>query len=168
MHSLTLTDDSMTELRPYNHPSSLPAAPLTAGARFIRGFKRVGIVAATLVILAGIAITVLIAFEQQQREERRFEQATCVARLVRDKRFLKMKSYDQTKIDYDESGCPGYSFYGEPLETVLAFARSSPPAPLEYAIQPFFIGLAISLLSGAASFCCFWLIGWLCAGFTRD
>jgi hypothetical protein len=157
----------MTDLRPYHVPPP-PTTPLTVGARFIRGFKRIGIIAATLVALGGVAITVIIAIDQQRSAERRFEQAVCVARLVRDKRPFKMKTYDQTKIDYDESGCPGYSFYGEPLEAELAFARSSPPAPLEYAVQPFFIGLAISLASGAASFCCFWLIGWLCAGFTRD
>lgn len=155
----------MTDLRPYH---TQPSAPLTAGARFVRGFKRIGIVTAALVFLAGLGITLTISIEQQRGAERKSEQAVCVARLSRDKRPFKMKTYDQTKIDYDESGCPGYSLYGEPLETVLAIAKAGPPAPLEYVIQPFFIGLAISLASAAASFCCLWLIGWLCAGFTRD
>jgi hypothetical protein len=155
----------MSELRRYTVPTSVP---LTAGARFIRGFRRIGIVCAVLVLLAGLVITVVIAIDQQRSADRKFEQATCIARLVRERRPFKMKTYDQTKIDYDESGCPGYSFYGDALETVLAFAKAGSPAPMEYAVQPFFIGLAISLASAAASFLGFWLLGWLCAGFTRD
>jgi hypothetical protein len=88
--------------------------------------------------------------------------------LASGNRPLKRIVYDQTKIDYDGSGCPGYSFYGEPVEDALAVARSGAPAPLEYAVQPFFIGLAISLASAPVCFYGFWLLGWLCAGFTRD
>jgi hypothetical protein len=155
----------MSELRPYTVPTNVP---LTPSARFIRGFRRIGIVAAALIFLTGMAITIVVAFDQQRSAERKFEQATCIARVVREQHSFKMRSYDQTKIDYDESGCPGYSFYGDPLERVLAFAKAGPPAPLEYAVQPFLIGLAISLVSATALFFGFWLIGWLCAGFTRD
>ncbi|WP_063686001.1 hypothetical protein [Bradyrhizobium stylosanthis] len=155
----------MTELRSYHTP---PNAPLAAGARFIRGFRRVGIVVAALVFLAGIGITLTIAIEQQNGAQRRFEQASCIAGLVRDKRPFKMKAYDQTKIDYEESGCGGYYFYGDSLETVLSAARAGPPATLENAVQPLFIGMVITLISATLSFSGFWLIGWLCAGFTRD
>src|SRR5258708_473101 len=48
----TCPSDFMTDLRPYRPPP--PSAPLTAGARFIRGFKRIGVVAAVLVLLAGV------------------------------------------------------------------------------------------------------------------
>ncbi|MCA1527363.1 hypothetical protein [Bradyrhizobium yuanmingense] len=155
----------MTELRSYYTP---PNAPLTAGARFIRGFRRVGVVVAALVFLAGLAITLTIAIEQQSSAQKRFEQASCIAGLVREKRPLKMRTYDQTKIDYEESGCAGYYFYGDSLEIVLRAAKAGPPAMLENAVQPFFIGLAVTLISAALSFSGFWLIGWLCAGFTRD
>jgi hypothetical protein len=153
----------MTDLRPYLVPSS---APLTGGARFIRGFARIGIVAAALVLLTGIVISVFIAGDAQRTAESKFEQAACVARLVAEKRPFKMKSYDQTEIDYGASGCPGWSY--DDLESVLAVARAGSPAPLEYAVQPFFVGLFITIVSSVASFCGFWLIGWLCAGFTRD
>jgi len=155
----------MSELRPYFVP---PSAPLTAGARFIRGFKRIGVVVAALAFLGGMAITLMISIDQQSSAQRRFEQASCVAQLLRENRPFKMKSYDKTKIDYDDSGCPGYSFYGDPLDVVLSAAKAGPPASLEYAIQPFFIGLAITLATSASSFGFLWLIGWLCAGFTRD
>ena len=154
----------MSELRPYYHQ---PAAPLTAGARFVRGFKRIGIVAAVLIFLGGLATTFFVAADQQQSAQRRFEQAACIADLVRSKRPFKMKTYDQTSIDFSESGCPGYSFYREPVETILVYARVGPPAPLEYAIQPFLIGLAITMVCGAITSFAFWMIGWLFAGFTR-
>jgi hypothetical protein len=81
--------------------------PLTGGARFLRGFARVGIVAGALIFLAGIVISVFIAGDAQRTAESQFEQAACVARLVAEKRSFKMKSYDQTEIDYGASGCPG-------------------------------------------------------------
>ena len=59
----------MTEFRPYNAPPR--SAPLTAGARFIRGFKRIGIVAAGLVFIAGVAISVAIAIHQQRSANNR-------------------------------------------------------------------------------------------------
>jgi hypothetical protein len=40
-------------MQPYQRPN----APLTGGARFIRGFARIGAVAAVLVMLTGLAIT---------------------------------------------------------------------------------------------------------------
>ncbi|MGL3109176.1 hypothetical protein [Bradyrhizobium sp. BR 1432] len=154
----------MTEISPYR---SAPV-PLTAGARFIRGFKRIGIVAGAIFLLIGIAFSVVTAVEQQDRENRKFAQATCIARLVKENRPLKTRTYDPKKVDWDEFGCPGYYFYGDPVEVALAHARGAPPAPLEYAIQPFSLGLAISIACSAAVFLFFWLIGWLCAGFTRD
>jgi hypothetical protein len=155
----------VSELRPYQAQRSVP---LSAGARFIRGFKRIGIAAGVIVLLLGVAITIGIALEQQSQPERKFKQATCIAGLVRDMRPLQTYSYDRTIVDYEKSGCAGYSFYGDALEVALAYAKTSPPAPLEHAVQPFFIGTAISLACGAAVFVGFWAIGWLCAGFTRD
>jgi len=155
----------MSDLQPYYQKQT---TPLTAGARFIRGFKRIGLALGALVFLGGASITVFIASDQQQSAQRRFQQATCIADLVRSRKPFKMKSYDQTKIDYDDSGCPGYSFYGESKEKIISYAQAGPPASLEYAIQPFFIGIAISAACAFVSFFACWLIGWLCAGFTRD
>jgi len=152
------------DLKPYQKHEPL----LTAGARFIRGFKRIGLAAGALVFLGGLVVTFIIASDQQQSAQRKFQQASCIAELVRNRRPLKMTAYDQTKIDFEASGCPGYSFYGKPIETILASALTGPPAPLEYAVEPFFIGLAISVGCGAIIYLGFWMIGWLCAGFTRD
>ncbi|WP_247487827.1 hypothetical protein [Bradyrhizobium sp. 17] len=51
----------MTDLRPYAGPLK---PPLTAGARFIRGFKRVGIVLGVIVLVGGFAITIPIAIDE--------------------------------------------------------------------------------------------------------
>ena len=155
----------MSDLRPY---APQGAVPLTAGARFIRGFKRIGIAFGALVLVGGLVTTSFIAMENQKNEQRKFEQAKCIAGLVRDKRPFKMRSYNQSRIDFEDSGCPGYSFHDEALDTIVAYSKGAPPAPFEYAVQPFFIGLAISMACAAASFFLFWLVGWLCAGFTRD
>ncbi|WP_439398314.1 hypothetical protein ACRQ5Q_13685 [Bradyrhizobium sp. PMVTL-01] len=154
----------MTDLRPYT-PSLKP--PLTAGARFIRGFKRIGIVLGGIALVGGFAITIPIAVGQQNSAESRYEQAICMNDRVRNNWPIKMKSYDQTKIDFDATGCPSGPFYYESLPTVLSYAKVK-PAPLEYAIEPFAYGAAASIVSAAILFYGFWLIGWLCAGFTRD
>ena len=85
----------------------------------------------------------------------------------RDALLRLARQAETGSIDYAESGCSGWFTY-EPVETVLAHAQTGRPAPLEHAIQPFFIGLAISLGCGAVTYLGFWMIGWLCAGFTRD
>jgi hypothetical protein len=103
-------------------------------------------VAAALILVAGTVMSFFTAANEQRDAEWKYEQATCIARLVAEKRPSKMKSYDQTEIDYGASGCPGW-FFNERPETVLAVARAGPPAPLEYAVQPFFIGLFITIVS---------------------
>ncbi|MET4219924.1 hypothetical protein ABIB00_005148 [Bradyrhizobium sp. LB14.3] len=154
----------MTDLRPYARPLK---PPLTAGARFIRGFKRVGIVLGVIVLVGGFAITIPIAIGQQNSAQGRYEQAVCMNDRVRNNWPIKMKSYDQTKIDFDATGCPSGPLYHEGLPTVLSYAKEK-PAPLQYAIEPFAIGAVASIVSAAALFYGFWLVGWLCAGFTRD
>jgi hypothetical protein len=154
----------MSDLRPYY---SKTESPLSAGARFIRGFKRLGIVLGALTLFGGLGITISIAIGQQRSAEQRYAQATCINDRVRNNWPIKMKSYDQTKIDFDDSGCSSGPFYSESLPTVVSYARDK-PAPLEYAIEPFAYGSLASIIAAAVLFYGFWLLGWLCAGFTRD
>ena len=154
----------MSDLRPY-HPQK--DAPLTAGARFIRGFKRIGTVLGGLTLMTGLAITIWIAIDQQSNAEKRYAQATCINDRVRNGWPIKMKSYDQAKIDFDASGCPSGPFYYESVPTVISYAREK-PAALEYALEPFAYGILASITAAAFLFYGSWLVGWLCAGFTRD
>ncbi|SIO15756.1 hypothetical protein SAMN05443247_02429 [Bradyrhizobium erythrophlei] len=155
----------MTDLRPYHAPP--PNAPLTAGARFIRGFKRIGVVLGAITLIVGFAVTIGISIDAQRSAERRFESASCMSNLVRTNRVVKMKTYDQAKIDFEASGCPSGPFYYESLSTILSYAAEK-PAPLEYTIEPFGYGALATTVMAAVLFYGFWLLGWLCAGFTRD
>jgi hypothetical protein len=156
----------MTDLRPYDSRGSR-SIPLTTGARFIRGFKRIGIALGAIVFAGGMAITIGIAIQQQRTADARFAQASCTNDHIRNGWPVKMLSYNASRIDFDATGCPGYSFYSETLPVVLSYAKQI-PAPLEYAIEPLLYGSLISSAAAALSFFGFWLIGWLCAGFTRD
>ena len=54
----------MTDLQPHRQPQLHPTTPLTAGARFIRGFTRIGAIAAVVVALSGIALSITFAVER--------------------------------------------------------------------------------------------------------
>jgi hypothetical protein len=155
----------MSAVQPYGNA---PRPPLSGGARFIRGFKRIGLVLGLLVAIPGVIGSSIYAFNQQSLARARFEQASCVYDRVRNKWPIKMKSYDSSKIDFDATGCPNGPLYYENIDTVSAYARQGPPAPLEAAIEPFSWGVLFSLIGGAIFFYGFWVLGWLFAGFTRD
>ncbi|MBR0903348.1 hypothetical protein [Bradyrhizobium liaoningense] len=152
----------MSEIKPY-YPAK---PPLTAGARFIRGFQRVGVVMACLVGVIGLITSIVVAVDQQSSASRRYSQAKCVYDKLSAGQPVKMREYDKSKIDYDESGCLGPGYGGTPTE--VAIAAANPPSALESFVAPFAIGIGITAVSSALSFGLFWLLGWLCAGFTRD
>jgi hypothetical protein len=54
----------MNELEPYDRRSP-PLIPLSGGARFVRGFGRVGLVVAILIGIGGAITTYFIAQEQE-------------------------------------------------------------------------------------------------------
>jgi hypothetical protein len=120
-----------------------------------------------LTLLTGLGITIFIAIERQRSAEQRYAQATCINDRVRNNWPIKMKISDQTKIDFDASGCPSGPFYYESLPIVLSYAKEK-PASFEYAIEPLAYGALASIIAAAVLFYGFWLLGWLCAGFTRD
>jgi hypothetical protein len=78
-----------------------------------------------------------------------------------------MKSYDGNRVDFYETGCNDGPLYSETIPTILSYAQRA-PAPLEYAIEPFSYGVLLSVGLAAALFSVSWVVGWLCAGFTRD
>lgn len=155
----------MSDLRPYSRLQR--DTPLTGGARFIRGFRRIGTVLAAIVLLIGIPASIISAIGAQRTAEGRFAQAACINDRIRNNYPIKMRVYDAQTIDFDASGCGTGPFYAETLSHVLPYSRN-PPAPLEYAIEPFTYGTAASMAGAAFLFFGFWLLGWLFAGFTRD
>ena len=153
----------MSELRPYTRDFEPPLSP---GARFIRGFKRIGLTLGIISFVGGMAISVGIGISQINDKQGRYAQAKCVADLQRRNIPLVMGEYDKLKVSPDRSGCPG-PMYLEIIPVILETAKNK-PAPLEGFFEPVYIGLLISSAVGAMLFGAFWLLGWICAGFTRD
>jgi len=156
----------MTDLQP--HQRQRPSAPLTAGARFIRGFKRIGAIVAVLVALIGVITTGFIAKEIYGDNTNSFANATCVANLARSgHQFTTLLSYSKTDLDYEAAGCSNVGIIYKPLQEVLAMAKDG-PFTVERTTAVLGWGLVITGLSAVAAYLAFWAIGWLCAGFTRD
>jgi hypothetical protein len=153
----------MSELRPYTRDYE---APLSPGARFIRGFKRIGLAIGIGSFVVGMAISVGIGIQQINDKHGRYTQAQCVADLQRRNIPLAMGEYDKLKVSPDRSGCPG-PMYLEIIPVILETAKNK-PAPLEGFFEPTYIGFLISAAVGTMLFAAFWLVGWICAGFTRD
>jgi hypothetical protein len=152
----------MSELRPYSLAQS---APLTSGARFIRGFKRVGMVLGAFALGTGIVISVVVANQEQQTAFNRHAQAVCFLDVQHRGRVV-MSEYRPLEVDLRASGCPG-PMYTETVPNILDVA-SKKAAPLEGFIGPLYVGSLLSLGVGISVFAIFWIMGWLCAGFTRD
>ena len=122
----------MSELRPYSPPTDVP---LTAGARFIRGFKRIGLVFGAIAMVCGVRIGAFVAVDQQ-RAENSYAQATCLNDEIRFGRPLKMQTYDASIVDTIMSGCYG-PLYSETLASITTYAQRK-PAPMEYMIEPLY------------------------------
>jgi hypothetical protein len=77
-----------------------------------------------------------------------------------------METYDASKVDTTLSGCYG-PIYSETIANILSYAQRK-PAPIEYLTEPVYYGALISIAAAGTIYVIFWLLGWLCAGFTRD
>jgi hypothetical protein len=126
----------MKDLSPY--PSQVP---LSAGARFVRGFRRVGAVIAVLAALVGVGITITVAWTAEDSAQRRWEQARCLIQKYPDANKVPIKQYSSS-IDFYETGCSGPLYY-ETIETVATIAHNK-PTPLAALWEPLAAGLAIT------------------------
>jgi len=157
----------MTDLQPHRHPR--PPAPLSAGARFIRGFTRIGAIAAVLVVLIGVATSITIAVSNYNSAEASYRSAKCIAGLARSGYRFPKKEYSSS-LDYSVGGCSGYYHHSySTISDVTAIADA--PAPTFFTGDgPSVLGWGILItgLIAVAAYIAFWSIGWLCAGFTRD
>lgn len=157
----------MTDLQPHRHPR--PAAQLSAGARFIRGFTRIGAVVAVLVALIGVSISVIGAVSNYNSAEASYRSAKCIAGLARSGYTFKKKYEYSSALDYSVGGCSDYYHSYNSVSEVIAIADS--PAPTFFSGDgPSVLGWGILItgLVAVVAYLAFWAIGWLCAGFTRD
>jgi hypothetical protein len=157
----------MTDLQPHRHPR--PTAPLTAGARFIRGFTRIGSIVAILLALIGVVTSVFIAVDRYNSTETSYQSAKCLAGLARSGYTFPKKEYSSS-LDYSSAGCTGYYHHSySSISEVTAIAAG--PAPTFFTGDgPSVLGWGILItgLVAVVAYVTFWAIGWLCAGFTRD
>jgi hypothetical protein len=157
----------MTELRPYQAKRD---APLTGGARFIRGFTRIGVVIAVLVTLIGVPASVYGAINNYNYAADKRTAAQCIARQARSGYPFKKKYEYGSEIDYSAGGCDNtYSFSYMTASQVMAIADAPAPTFLTSdGPSTLGTGLMITGVLAVIVYVGFWLVGWLCAGFTRD
>jgi hypothetical protein len=157
----------MTDLRPFEPKR---ASPLTGGARFIRGFTRIGSVVAVLVALVGVPLTIMGAFNNYNYAVENHKSAQCIARLARNGYTFKKKYEYSSTLDYDVGGCSAsYSLSYKPVTDVIAIADAPTPTFLTSdGASMLGNGLIITGLVAVAAYLGFWVVGWLCAGFTKD
>ncbi|WP_298256219.1 hypothetical protein [Bradyrhizobium sp.] len=155
----------MSDLRPYR---DRPATQLTAGARFIRGFTRIGAVVAVLVALTGGTITIFVAKELYNDATRSHESAQCVARLARAGYTFRTKSYSDA-LDYDVGGCVEDGLYRKSVREVIALADAPDPVFVtSNGAEALGYGMIVTGICAVVAYLASWLIGWMFAGFTKD
>lgn len=158
-----LDEAAMTDLRPYERPR----VPLSAGARFIRGFRRVGAALAIITIIIGGIATVATAVSFYNSDQGRYDQAVCIVTMYGQKKNFVMNEYRKDEIDMDASGCfgPGYT---ETFAAIWQRAQHKPTFASAAAMEPLFIGAAVTIGIAALLYVICWAVGWIFAGFTRD
>jgi hypothetical protein len=139
---------------------------LMGGARFIRGFVRLGLVLSIMAGLVGIAISFVVANEQAGSDVLRVEQRQCAKGKLDHGTPFKKKWNNPDEIDLYDSGCPGPQMYISPRELVEIHPELPPNYMLIF-MPTFGLGVAISLAVAIIPVLLFWTIGWVAAGFTR-
>jgi hypothetical protein len=157
----------MTDIRPFEPKRD---APLTAGARFIRGFARIGMIIALLIVLIGAPASVITANNNYDDVAKTHQSAECIAQLARSGYAFKKKSQYSDELDYDVAGCYArYTLAYKSVREVLAIADAPTPTFLTSdGPTTVGVGLMITGVLAVVAYLIFWCIGWLCAGFTRD
>jgi hypothetical protein len=143
-------------LQPYK-----PIVPLSAGARFMRGFTRIGTIAAIVTALIGVPASLMFAVSNYNTAKTTFENAACVAKDVARTGVREWSLDVFAKCDHE------FLLDEKPISEVLAIAND-PGIPLLDGARPLGIGLIVTGVIAIIFYVGFWTIGWLCAGFTRD
>jgi Tfp pilus assembly protein PilE len=156
----------MNDLKPYQKPN----VPLSPGARFIRGFTRIGAVFAVLTVVIGVPASIVGGINGYSSAVERHEGAQCIARLARSGVVFKRKYEYSSDLDYDVGGCTGgYRFSYNSVAQIIAVADAPAPTFLTSdGVSNLGIGLMITGIIAVVAYLSFWCVGWLCAGFTRD
>ncbi|GAB9186032.1 hypothetical protein [Bradyrhizobium diazoefficiens] len=126
---------------------------------------------ALLVTLIGVPITIYVAYDKFNSATNAHDSAQCIARRARSGYTFKKKYPDfSEQLDYAATGCPRtYVWDYWALTDVMALADLPAPTFMTSdASSALGIGFLVTGVLAVVAYLGFWLIGWLCAGFTRD
>jgi hypothetical protein len=125
---------------------------------------------AVLVTLIGVPVSVYGAINNYNYAADKHTAAQCIARQARSGYPFKKKYDYGSEIDYSAGGCDNtYSFSYMTASQVVAIADAPTPTFLTSDGAAYLgIGLIITGVLAVIAYVSFWLLGWLCAGFTRD
>lgn len=123
-----------------------------------------------LVTLIGVPITIYVAYEKFGSATNAHESAQCIARRARTGYSFKKRNDYSEQLDYAATGCARtYVWDYWPLADVMALADLPAPTLMSSeAPSALGIGFLTTGVLAVVAYLAFWLIGWLCAGFTRD
>ncbi len=156
----------MNGLEPYDHSYPAPIA-LSGGARFVRGFGRIGLVVAILIGIGGAIMTYFLAHEEAQKEINRVWQRQCIrAKFVQLGDKLPRQHYSEKNVDLWEAGCTGPEST-LPLKTISSLQPEAPPEYGSVLIYNLGLGALITICVAAVPWLFFVTVGWIAAGFTR-
>jgi hypothetical protein len=127
-------------------------------------------VIAVLVMLIGVPTSVIGAINNYNYAADTHRGAQCIARQARNGYTFKKKYEYSSALDYGAGGCSDtYSFEYMTVSQVIAVADAPTPTFLTSdGPSTLGIGLMITGVIAVIAYVGFWLLGWLCAGFTRD
>lgn len=125
---------------------------------------------AVLIVLIGVAASIFIAVDKYNSAISKHQSAQCIAQFVRSGHVFKKKYEYSSAIDYSDGGCPGYYRfdYTMPAEVVAIANTPEPSFSTSDGASSLGIGLIVTGVLAVIAYLSFWLLGWLCAGFTRD
>jgi hypothetical protein len=156
----------MNGLEPY-YRNPPPPIPLSGGARFVRGFGRIGFVLAVLVGIGGSIMTYYMAHEAAEREVNGVWQRQCIrTKFLQLGAKLPRRSYNEQDVDLWEAGCSGPD-WSIPFNTVATLQREVPPEYYSILVPKLALGAFITICSAAIPLVLFLTLGWIAAGFTR-
>jgi hypothetical protein len=155
----------MNGLEPYDRRDP-PLIPLSGGARFVRGFGRIGLVLAILFGIGGIIVTYFIAQEETDRAIHRVWQRQCIRSKFQHGDKLPRLSYRQDDVDMWDAGCSGPET-SIPFNALVTLQPEPSPDYYSVFISKFASGAIITVCVAAIPLVFFLIIGWIAAGFTR-
>lgn len=147
-----------------------PTHYLTPGARFIRGFKRIGLTVAIPIVVIGPISSIAYGYSEANDDVGRYNQMVCMSRIKAKGALVgEWISYTSPpRFEYypDNNGCEGPHWRVSENEIELGIMTK--PDWLASFAPIAGIGTLASIAAALFAYFGSWVLGWVIAGFTRD